>query len=333
MQSVAPKAAKKFGPSTTYEKNEIEKTFHDQAMIDQDALYQHLYGRKSRKSDYVLPMEELSSLLESLLEDPDIDILQDIQTAFNSHASRLKQVSKEEMAQYWLEKVVIEVELYVTGLMVVNKQNPSTRLADASTLNWYLSQSSDIEIFNDVLHEYLAAFIPKAIERLRSKYWIDDSEIAQGAQDLETSTLSDLPSLIQQLVDFNRLLGIPSILPPAALIEGKRKYLEKMRDAMSGDVSQLFLHLVVILWGVANDGTIYITGKSAPRLLKFLKEDVAQKLSADDHRTLTWVSALKNKVKENAATEADCTAMRNLANHVVVEWAASNGSTEEGVGF
>jgi len=328
MQSVAPKAANKFGPSTTYEKNEIKNTFHDQAIVDQDALYQHLYGRKSRKSEYVLPMEELSSLLESLVEDPDMDILLDIQASFNSHASRLKQVSKEEMSQHWLEKVVMEVELYVIGLMVVNNQNPPTRLADASTLNWYLSQSSHIKIFNDTLHEYLTTFIPKTIERLRSKYWLDDSEIAQGLQDLETSTFPDLPSLVQQLMDFNHLLDIPSILPPAALIEGKRKYLEKMRDAMSGDVTRVFLHLVVILWGVANDGTVYITGKSAPRLLKFLKEDAGQKLSADDHRTLTWVSTLKNKVKENAVTEADCTAMRNLANHAVVEWTASNASSD-----
>jgi len=331
MQSVAPKAANKFGPSTTYEKNEILHTFDDQAIVDQDALYQHLYGRKNRKSEYILSMEELASLLESLVEDSDIGILQDIQAAFNSHASQRKQVPKEELAQYWLDKVVMEIELHMTGLMAVNKQNPLTCLADTSSLNWYLSQSSDIKIFNDTLHEYLTVFIPKAIERLRSKYWLDDSEIAKGVQDLETSTFPDLPSLIQQLVNFNRLLGIPSTLPPAALIEGKRKYLERMRDAMSGDPSRLFLHLVVILWAVANDGTVYITGKSAPRLLKFLMEDVAQKLSADDHRTLAWVSTLKNKVKENAVTEADCTAMRNLANHVVVEWTAGNQNTDSAI--
>lgn len=328
MQSVAPKAANKFGPSTTYEKNEIKHTLDDQEIVDQDALYQHLYGRKNRKSDYILSMEELSSLFESLIEDSDIDILQDIQAAFNSHASRRRQVSKEEMAQYWLEKVVMEVELHVTGLMAVNKQPPLTRLTDTSSLNWYLNQSSHIKIFQDTLYEYLTAFIPKAIERFRSKFWLNDSEIAKWVQNLETSTFPDLPSLIQQLIEFNRLLGIPSTLPPPTLIECKRKYLERMRDAMSGDVSRLFLHLVVILWGVANDGTVYITGKSAPRLLKFLMEDGAQKLSADDHRTLAWVLTLKNKVKENAVTEADCTAMRNLANHVVVEWAADNQNTD-----
>ena len=330
MQSVAPKAVNKFGPSTAYEKNAIKNTIDDQAIVDQDALYQHLYGRKNRKSEYVLSMEELSSLLETLLEDSHMDILQDIQAAFNFHASRRKQVAKEEMAQYWLEKVAIEVELHVTGLMTINEQNRPTRLEDTSSLNWYLSQSSQIKIFNDTLYEYLTAFIPRTIERLRSKYWLDDSEIAKAMHDLETSAFPDLPSLIQQLMNLNRLLRIPSILPPAALIDGKRKYLERMRDAMSGDASRLFLHLVVILWAVANDGTIYITGKSAPRLLKFLTEDVARKLSADDHRILAWVSTLKNKVKENVATEADCTAMRNLANHVVVEWAACNGSTDGG---
>jgi len=324
MQSVTPKAVNKFGPSTTYEKNEIKNTLDDQAIVEQDSLYQHLYGRKNRKSEYLLSMEELTSLLEFLIEDSERGILQDIQTAFNFHASRRRQVTKEEMAQYWLDKVVVEVELHVTGLMAVNKQNPRTRPTDTSSLNWYLNQSAHIKTFNDTLHEYLTGFISKAIERLRSKFWLNDREINKAVQDLATSTFPDLPSLIQQLIHFNFLLGVPSTLPPAVLIEGKRKYLERMRDAMSGDVSRLFLYLVVILWGVTNDGTVYITGKSAPRLLKFLMEDDAQKLSAGDHRNLTWVSTLKNKVKENAVTEADCTAMRNLANQVVIEWTTRN---------
>lgn len=328
MQTVASKAVDKSGPSTPYEKSEIKITLRDQAMVDENALYEHLYGRRYRKLDYVLTMEELSSLLESLLDNPNMNIMQDIQAAFNARASRRKQALKEELAQYWQEKVVIEVELHVMGLMAINNQDPLTRPVDTSYLHWYLSRHSHVKTFNNALHEYLTTFIPKAIERLRSKYWLDDSEIVQGAQNLATSTFPDLPSLVQRLVDFNCVLGIPSTLSPVALIECKRRNLEKMRDTMSGDVSQQFLHLVVILWGVANDGIIYITGKSVPRLLKLLKEDPAQKLSADDHRILAWVSTLKNKVKENAITEVDRMAMRNLANDAVTEWMASNESID-----
>lgn len=212
-------------------------------------------------------------------------------SSFEERLAELKAENKNQLESMWKSRVYVPAQIYGSALGSL----------DTSPLKDQLC---------DLLHIHLAQdLIPSTLKRIRTKGLLREQSSHKQVEKLEAAVSSQKEVPITKSIEkFHERMGFTT-LPPEEATQASAQQLASMVNAMADDTDapRLFLTTVLVLLSSRRKGgTVYATGKFAPRLLRLLKADVEE----EQYKSL---ERLKDAVKAGSVTDDDRAEMRRIA--------------------
>jgi hypothetical protein len=236
-------------------------------------------------------------LVAALLTD---DIQAEATAAYTTELRRQQQKKQIALAKYWQIRVLARFELYQRGLAALDDERLQKDLTNLT-----------IEYFTELI-------ISDAFKKAETHDWIHGKAMIRHADSLDdklNEIKNDVPSSLENplrdvkeaLSAFN--LGMNIDPPTEEDIQSlKQSQMKELAASMSRDEdpARLFLKLVLVLLARHHPGTIYATGRFAPKLMK-------QFAAALDEEENASLKALRDAVRAGSLTAEDKVKMRSLA--------------------
>ncbi|KAF3040366.1 hypothetical protein E8E12_009517 [Didymella heteroderae] len=219
---------------------------------------------------------EDNPVLQNLIKERALE--REFDEAFSARISELEKQNELDFADFWTDRVVTRITIYLEGLATV-----------------------DDEKLQDQLSELLAQYIqkdlvPDSLSKATSQGLMTSRKTRKNVHRLE-SVLStgrpDVPALTSSLDKFQKKQSIDA--PTASALDSSKASMlgdmaRRMQKQRKSDGPLLFLTLVVFLFARHNTGIVYATGKFAPKLLRHLKP----KLNTEQYAQLeAWKEAAR----------------------------------------
>ena len=240
-------------------------------------------------------------LVAALLTD---DVQTEATAAYAVEVRRQQEKKHLAFTRYWQIKVLARFELYQRGLEDLDDEKLKKDLSNLT-----------IEYLIDLV-------ISDASKKAETHDWIHGKAMIRHADNLDhklNEIKNDLSSLDSPLHEFRAALsafnrGVNVDWPPEEDIESlKQSQMKELAESMSRDEdpARLFLKLVLVLLARHRPGTIYATGRFAPKLMK-------QCASAMDEKENEWLKSMRDAARTGTMTTEDRVKMRSLASQVCV---------------
>lgn len=307
-----------------YDQEAIRRTFQERHASSQKAFIEFWESKSPKPPRYESSeQKQFLDLLFQLVFDPSSGLEAKAREVFDVEYAQRRTSDRpvyDRYIQSWREYLSREAWLYVDAISSL-----ATTPLEADCKNLLLS--------------HLTQVIPSLIKKTRNHATENgnvrlpkDLERQIGFLENQSRAASDLDVLLGHLKAFNQELDIS--MDSIRVSDMKRARLQGLCDAMGKDTDgpRLFLHLIVVLWSASpgNEGVIYITGKSCPRILKILAARAENgELSQESAERVFHAGALKDTVKNGTMTEEGVAWMRRAAREAVEEWKDRQDDAED----
>ncbi|KAF2436689.1 hypothetical protein EJ08DRAFT_157081 [Tothia fuscella] len=237
-------------------------------------------------------------LLSRLWANTDRGIYLAAKTAYDDRLSQLRTDAAEQFTIQWKSRVVCKVQLYTQGLLS-------------------LRDSPLKESLQELLYTYISQdLIPSNLDRAKAKSLIRSPLTSKNIKKLEEAIRSaskEKSSPLDALAKFTKKMNIESATEDE-LVTAKNECIRDIAQSMEKDKDgpRLFLGALTNLFASKHEGILYATGKYAPRLLKFLKDDLEAGLVAK-------LEEIKEAVKAGKVDDAMREHLRSIAKDAIAE--------------
>ena len=219
--------------------------------------------------------------------------------AYSTELRRQHDKRRQAFARYWQIKVLARFELYERGLANLEEERLQKDLSNLT-----------VEYLIDLV-------ISEAFKKAETHDWIQGKAMIRHVDNLDhklNDIKNNISSVENPLQDFKAALsafngGSNIDWPIEEDIQSlKHSQMEELAESMGRDEdsARLFLKLVLVLLSKHQPGTIYATGRFAPKLMK----QFASSLDASDYE---WLKKTRDAVRTGTLTAEDKAKMRNLA--------------------
>jgi hypothetical protein len=212
--------------------------------------------------------------------------------AYDDRLTKLRTDSLTQFSSLWQTRVILKAQLYSTGLLSVTDGPLKAQLH---------------ELF---LTYVTGDLIPANLKRAKAKGLVRTPQMQKNiARMIESLKVNqkDKASPLVALAKFNKKMNLeePS---EKELVVAKREFMQEIVHSMEKDADgpRLFLGALTNIFVSKHDGVLYATGKFAPRLLKFLKDDL-------DGERFKRLDEIKEAVKAGTMDDTMRKELRSLA--------------------